>query len=202
MKFRNTLILMVIAVALTAFVFLVERKNPAPAEPGSTPTPTPLAEILALPPNQVERIELARPSAEQRTELVRQADDTWRLVAPVEDVAREDSVARFLDGYAALRPRRVLTGNVSLAEYGLEPPDMTVKFTLRDGTTHEILFGELNADRSARYTLLPTEPERVYLLPSYIAADVERFLNAPPVQPTPTPTESSTIPAPTATPAG
>jgi hypothetical protein len=196
MKFRNTLILVAIAAALLAFVLLVERKQPTTDESQATPVPTELPVIVYFQTDQARALRIARPGTDQSTTLVRGGDGQWQLTVPVTEPADQDEVEYTLESLAFLQPSREITGTLSLAEYGLEPPVIQVTIELADGTAHTIKLGEMNPSQSGYYTQVDDQ-ESVFLIPTYTGSQLERLLSEPPVQPTPTAMMAAT---PTASP--
>jgi hypothetical protein len=185
-RFRHTLILVIIALALGGTALLLERQGPSgPSD--SAAEPTLLPELLRINERAVIDVVLERTATGQRTRIVRQSDGDWYLLEPNvgPDGAEEaDSfqVLTFLETLAVLRPRRVLTGTLNLAEYGLAPAALEVTLNEEDGSAHQMRFGEMNADFSAHYMLLGDEEERIYLVPSYVGVEIERLLDTPPIQ--------------------
>ncbi len=193
MKFRNTLILLVIAVLLGAYVLLVERKtDPQEEEPFAIATP--LAAVMTFAPSDARSVVVARPNLGQRTELTYGAEGLWRLAAPLQDEADQDQVIRFVEALSQLRPSRVLTETTGQpADYDLEPPLIQVDVTMQDGATHTLRLGAMNPSQSGYYGQVVGD-STVYLMPFSIGADAERMLNTPPVKPTPTPEAQATQP--------
>ncbi len=190
MRFRHTLILVVVALALGGVALLLERQEPHPS-PDSAAVPTPLPELLRVNEGAITDVILERTATDQRTHLVRRTVEDWYLLEPdIEpDAAGEVDVFQvlnFLETLAVLRPRRVLTGTLDLAEYGLAPAALEVTLHEEDGTTHQMRLGAMNADFSAYYVLLGDEEEgasyTIYLVPSYVGVEIERLLDTPPVQ--------------------
>ena len=186
MKFRDTVILLIIVVALGAYLLLVERKAPSSGEGGTAPAPTMLAEILSYPLGDVRGLSLFRPDTGQRTEIVRQDDGKWHLALPIESEADQGKVIRLVESLSSLRPKRVLTGTIEqLTDYDLDPPAMQVKIEMKDGSTHTLNLGAKNPSRSGYYAQVMGDGT-LYLLPLSVGADVDRYLNEPPIKPTPT----------------
>ena len=192
MKFRNTLILLGILAILGGYVFFIERKSPAGSE--GTPTPTTLPSLFSFQTSDIRQLLLERPQEGKQTEIAYQDDGKWHILSPVTKEADQGKVIRFLDSLSSLRPRRILTGTVGQpADYDLAPPSMTVRITLKDGSTHTLKIGSKNPAKSGYYGQIEGD-RHIYLLPFYIGADVERYLNNPPVKPTPTPEPTGTTP--------
>ncbi len=112
-----------LAVALFAFIFLVELRPPG------GPPPAPLAGSLVpqLRPATVTRIELTRSNATFRAE---RAAGQWRLTAPLSYPANELALNALLEVCAHRRPQLIILAAQakSLADFGLQPPQATVVF--------------------------------------------------------------------------
>lgn len=203
MRFRNTLILLAILIALAAYVVLVEREAPSSEDREATPPATPLPEVLSYQATDARTLRLSRPTTGQRTTLEYADDGQWHITEPVTEEADQDKVIRLIESLSALRPRRVLTGTVGEpGQYDLDPPVMLVEIEMKDGAAHVLKLGGKNPSRSGYYGQVSGD-ERIYLMPSHIGTDVERYLNEPPVKPTPTVEANATsppaLPPPTAT---
>ena len=192
MRFRGTLILLVVLAALGAYVLLVERRAPIGEAETVTPMPTLQPPLLTFASADARAVRIESLGDERRTEFAYRDSGLWHIIYPVEEEADQGQVVRLVEELADLRPRRALTGTTApLADYGLEPPAMRVEVELADGSWHAILLGARNADRSAYYARVDGQPT-VYLVPSTLGTDAERYLNIPPVKPTPTPTTEMT----------
>ena len=191
MRYRNTLILLVVLAALAAYVFIVEK----PFAPQATPEddyPTPIPSVLVFAADQATVVRLSRRDTEQLTELRLGDDGIWRITAPVEEEADAPQVTRLVDTLASLRPSRVLTGTAeSLADYELDPPLLRADVKLSSGEAVWVALGATNPSSSGRYGRVSGD-ERVFLMPYYVGSDIERYLNAPPVKPTATPETTAT----------
>ena len=102
---------------------------------------------------------------------------------------------------AGVRPQRALTTTTSLpADYGLDPAAARITVELADATRHVLLLGAENVGGTAQYAQVEGA-DTVYLVPLATGSDAARFLDEPPVAPTPTP-EATPTAAATSTPAG
>jgi len=194
MKFRDTLILLAILAALAAYVLLVERKQPSPEDGASSELATALPQILSCDTEDVRMLRLVRPSTGQHTDLAYKDDGLWYISAPIEEEADQSKVVSLAASLANLCPQRVLTATVGQpADYDLDPPAMQVTIETRDGLVSTLSLGAPNPSRSGYYGQLSGD-DRIYLLPFHLGVDVERYLNQPPVKPTPVPTSAATKP--------
>jgi hypothetical protein len=199
-KFRNTLILLAVLVALGAYVLLVEVKRTAPQEAqvagGAAATPLPV--VTGFSTGDVRAIRLARPSQDQRTEFAFREDGKWYLTAPVQEEANQTEVVRLIEALATLRPDRAFSETVTqAADYELDPPAITVEVELQDKTVHTLKLGAQNPSQSGYYGQV-SGSTRIYLFPYYVGSDIDNYLKEPPLKPTPTVpvTEPPAIPPP------
>ncbi len=193
MKIRTTAILLLVAVAIGAYILLFER-DAGEAEGGDLPTAT-SASVLALDVASVAGITLERPATGERTELSNE-DGTWYVVQPSReeaDQSRADALARSLASLRAVREIGAPPDGPSA--YGLQPATLRVTLRQAEGGTHVLLIGEQTTTGSGRYAQVEGG-EAVYVIAEYLAADVEDYLAAPPYRPTPTP-EPTHTPQPT-----
>lgn len=201
MRFRNTLILLLVLAALAAYVLLVEVKRPSP-ETSVTPSATPMTPLLSFDKATVRALRLSAPSRGQRTELVYESDGKWYIKVPIEEEADQSEIDLIIGDLAELRPQRALSEPLSsLADYDLDPPSIVVEIELQD-TTRTLKVGAQDAIGSGYYAQVDGD-ERLWLIPYYVGSELERVLNTPPVKPTPTasPTQEATIePSPSMTP--
>ena len=192
MRFRGTLILLAVLAALSAYVLLVERKAPAAGLDAGTPVPTPEPPLLAFASADAREVRIEDLAAGRLTSLVYRESGLWHITAPVEEEADQGKVVRLVEELADLRPRRALTETTApLSDYHLDPPAMRVAVVLQDGSTHAVLLGSRNPDGTAYYALVEGG-STVYLVPTLLGTDAERYLETPPVRPTPTPTAVAT----------
>lgn len=194
-KFRSTLVLLAMALALGGYVVLVELKKPAPQPIEATsrraaPTvASPLAPVLTFDSMQATALHVTQ-SDGQRCELAYH-DGSWFLVVPLAEEADQGRVTMVIESLASLVPQRVLTGTLLPADVELDPPAVRVEVGLGDGSWRRISLGAQNPARSAYYGQVEGDT-RIYLFPQYVGSDIERLLSQPPVKPTPSPTVAGT----------
>ncbi len=132
MNTRTNWILLLAAIGLGAYVYLVDRRAGVTVRGGSGTT----AKYMPVESGSVMAVELIRSNSVMRVAL---EDGVWRMTLPVEYPAQSASVQRFLDRIGKLLP----TGYVTAAEvaaqpeamkaFGLEPPVATVSLTTQTG---------------------------------------------------------------------
>ncbi len=115
------LILLVVGIALGAYIYFVERKRPASDEPEQKPKV--FAEV------QEADIEEIVVSGDAQTTRLTKADGKWRIVSPITADADTDQVNNLTGNFATLERSDVVDENPrNLKEFGLEPPRAEVAF--------------------------------------------------------------------------
>ena len=187
MRFRNTIVLLVIFGLLLGYFLLVEQHRVIdPVDPRvRMMEPVPLFNYSAA-----DIVELNLTDGLTHT-IMRRSDETtpWKLVEPVQDDVQTDRVEFFVQQLASLKANRVLseTGVVdNLAEYGLRSPEVTGTIRLRDGQLFTIFVGDKTPELTDRYIQLGDDRAAVYLVGILVPNYIVDFVQKPPVAPTPT----------------
>ncbi len=163
---RSTLILLIVAVGLGAYVYLVELERPPASE---TPPPEQLFELDAA-----EITDLEITAGDAQTAIRKDSADEWQLSAPVEARADEGQVSSMTRRLSSIDVRRVLEeGPVDLEPFGLAEPVVEVSFSVSDGTAHRLLIGNTTPTGVDRYAKLG-ESDRVVLIPASLESDFNK----------------------------
>ncbi len=168
---RSTAILAGLAVALVAYIFFVERhREPAPADGPEGPRGKVFAGVDAA---KIEEIQIAASGGETTT--LRKADDTWRLVAPIDAPADQTEAGNAATNLASADVQRVVDERPKdLAAFGLAKPRVTVTFrTAGDKTPRTLLLGDKNPTGSDLYAKVPDAP-RVFLVSAYLEGTFDK----------------------------
>jgi hypothetical protein len=158
MKFKGTLYLAILAVALLAVVLLVK----APAKPEETPQSKALFKVDEA---QIHRITLTQ---DGRILAAERGDRKWTLDQPVAGPANKEEWNAMAQALASFDYDRVVDekgGNP--AAYGLDHPGLTVTFEEGKGQVHKVEFGLENPTGSFYYARRGNDP-RVYLVSRYV----------------------------------
>jgi hypothetical protein len=159
MRWKTTLVLLIATVALGAYVSLVELKRPSPEQQKRLET-----QVARVLPDDATAMTIASGSDTISLERV---DGRWRMRAPKDSRADEEMIRRILNLLSPLDASRVLHGSadkpLKLADFGLEPPKVTVTVTSSDKPI-ALAFGEPTAVGSQHYVRRVNEPQ-VYTVP-------------------------------------
>jgi len=189
MKFRTTLVLLVVLAALGGYVLWSGRQqSDTSATTGATTTP-----VLQLDPAGVRAVEVRGEGKQVRVE--RDASG-WQVRAPKPGPADALRVTEVISGLAKLNATQTITPTgQNLAPYGLDKPAYEVR--LEGGTPETLRLGAKNPDGSATYVQRASAPT-IYLVKDPLIDTVERWVGDPPAQPTPAPTAPPLTVLPTA----
>ncbi len=107
--------------------------------------------ILTLKEDEVKQIELLR-AGEGPTLLVKDDSGKWSIQSPAGLAADNTAIASLSGQVTALAADRLIDENLTdLTAYGLEPPVVSVKITMKDGTSHRLRIGGETPDKSSVY---------------------------------------------------
>ncbi|KHE92051.1 MAG: DUF4340 domain-containing protein [Candidatus Scalindua rubra] len=132
MKFRTTIILLIIAGIGAAYIFLYDKKQ-------YRTDVWVQRQQMVLPdykPGQINKIEMKK--GDTNIVLESTGNENWRMVEPLQLRADKAEVAEILAQFEFLRKIGVVkeseTANFSLKEYGLETPGLVVSLWLKKGS--------------------------------------------------------------------
>ena len=159
---RSTLILLVVFVALGAYVYYVELDRPPASE-----TP-PNESLLDTTAEEFSRLTVR--VDDTQTVISRTDDgDTWQLTSPVTAPADDGQVSSITSALATLEIRRVIDDAVvDLTPFGLDEPVADVGFVLPgDAPEQHLLIGDATPTGGERYATLAGSG-RVMLIASHL----------------------------------
>lgn len=129
--------------------------------------------ILSLKETEIQKIELER-KGEAATVLSRDDQGKWSITAPTVLAADGSPVSAITSAVSNLSSDHVIDEKATdLAAYGLEPPAVSVKLTMKDGSTHQLRVGEETPDKSGVYAAVDGDP-RLYAMPAYWKATFDK----------------------------
>jgi hypothetical protein len=163
---RSTLLLLVVALGLGAYIYFVEMKR----EPSDTPAPADRV-FENLDAGAITAMTLTASNGDQTS--VRREGAGWQMTAPVEAKADAAEVSGVTSNLASLDLSRVVDeAPTDLAAFGLDAPRISVGFTT-DGRDERLLLGGRTATGGDIYAKLEKAP-RVFLIPSWLETSLDR----------------------------
>jgi hypothetical protein len=167
MKLRNTIILLLVAAGLWAYLRFYESKQPTTQEAEEQST-----HVVDVDRDKIDGITIT--NNETKIEL-RKVNNQWEMDAPVKDRADDGAVTQLLTSVDTLQKDTSLTpeaGKDDLGDLGLVKPNVTLQLLGQDAPP-EILFGKDTAIEGKEYLRLANSNE-VYVVPSELRSEVTK----------------------------
>ena len=154
---KSTLIVVVVAIALGAFVYFYDSKH-------SVAPPTDEASwkpAFAVHADQITGLTLE--SGTGKTVFAKQGD-SWQITQPVPTRADQASINGIVNDLSSAKIRRSFAPTDSLSKYGLAQPAVTIDFQQKGGVEHRIRLGDKDFSGNVVYALIDAS-KNVDLLP-------------------------------------
>ncbi len=154
MKWKTTVVLLLVTVGVATYIALYDIKQPLPEEQRELAT-----QVVDVKPNRATGLLVKVPAF---SVTLQRQDATWHLMSPLATRAESSLIQRILTLLHPLHASRTLTPTskapLTLKDYGLDPPQATL--TVLEGSTSTILFfGEKSAVGESRYMKRADRPE-------------------------------------------
>ncbi len=165
MKFRTTLVLLVILATVVAFIAFYESKRP-----GTDEVEDKAADVFDIRTEDVTRLSVITGSTEIS---LQKGDREWFLLEPVAWRADTSTVDRILSDLEFLRSDGRLSPTddkkMDLQAYGLDAPEMSISFRER-GREHMLTIGSRKGIDGKQYARIDETGEVLLLAPKALAA--------------------------------
>lgn len=188
MNFKTTFVLLVLVIIGVGLWIVAGQREPA-AEQEDAGSTTPAETRYVLDPrpegDKVVRVEFERHDRPtlvfERSEKEDQPDEMgdWLMIEPLASATesyRVDGLARLLSGLQYQRSIETGTGEITLADAGLEPPAATLKVTEKDGTESAVLIGKKVALSNNVYVRV-ADAEEILVVTRDLSREIEREVN-------------------------
>ncbi len=168
MRPARLVLLALVVVALGAYIVFVERHKPTTDE---------LAErkdkpFAALDQDAARRVVIDNTHGHFELE---KHDGEWRVIAPVADAANQGAVTSLLSTLRFVKvERRLPVEGLSLADYGLAPPPLSVTVEDEKGARYTLRVGSELPLGNTRAAM--TDGSSVLIINKYVASDLDRDL--------------------------
>lgn len=171
MRFKGTLILLIIVLALGAFIYFYEIKGGKQREKIKESE----NQIWKVEDKDIQQIEIF--SSGQQFAAVRKGDKEWLLTVPKTLDADSEELDRLARSISTLRRENIVEENAAdLSKFGLNPVQTGVKFKTRDGKEYAINFGNNNPTGSSAYASFPGQ-KVVFLISGGAASSFNKKLD-------------------------
>jgi hypothetical protein len=153
---RSTLILLVAAVGLGAYLYFVDSKNPVLEENAKK-------KVFSYEADKIDQIQIKSASGE--VTALRKDSSGWAIVKPVAAPADQSTVNDVVTSLANLEEDRVVEENATdLTPFGLADPRIDVTFNVSgEKEQKRVLIGDKNPTNVGLYAKLPND-SRVFLV--------------------------------------
>ena len=150
MRFKGTLVLLIVVLVLGAFIYFYEIKGGTQREKAKESE----NQIWKIEDKTIQQIELSSPG--QHAAAVRKNDREWVLTVPQTLDADSEELNRLARLAATLRRESIVDENAAdLAKFGLNPPQAGLKLKTKDGRSLAIDFGNSNPTGNFAYAAFP-----------------------------------------------
>jgi len=170
MRFRGTLILLVICAAFGSYLYFYEIKGGEKREKAKQEE----MRVWDLDGSAIQQIDLT--TGGKTVSAARTSDKDWKITAPRTldaDATELDSMAQSAAGID--RESVIETSAVDLARFGLQSPEISLKLKTKDGKEYSILFGNSNPTGNSTYATVGGTNE-VFLVASSVASNFNKTL--------------------------
>lgn len=166
---KSTLIVVVLAMALGAFVYFYDSKHRV-APPTDEASWKPAFAVKA---DQITGLRFA--SAAGKTAFAKQGN-LWQITQPVATRADQASISGIVNDLSSAKIRRSFAPTDSLSKYGLAQPAVTIDFQQKGGVEHAIRLGDKDFSGDVVYALIDASKD-VDLLPVSLLDETDKPLS-------------------------
>ena len=167
---KSTLIVVVVAIALGAFVYFYDSKHAPKTSAEETFKPA-----FSAKPADFSSITLERKSD---TAVLQKRGSIWELAKPVETKADSATVDGITADLRNLEIQRSFAAGNDLSEYGLASPAAKIQFQDAKGARHTIALGNKDFSGNSVYALIDgSKPQSIAMIPAALLDDAEKSLN-------------------------
>jgi hypothetical protein len=167
---KSTLLVLLCAAILGGVVYYLNWKSGAakPADNAAKPA-------FSIDSSTIASLTLAHPAApgQPPVQMVKQ-NGVWQIVQPMNTDADATSIQAILDGLASSRVAETEPGTADrLKSFGLDPPQLSLDFQLRNGTKHTLLLGNADFSGDSVYAVVDGS-KTVSLLPKTLYTSLDK----------------------------
>jgi hypothetical protein len=168
MRFKGTLVLLIVVLALGSFIYFYEIKGGKQREKAKESE----NQIWKIEDKDIRHVELSSPNLHVKAE--RNSDNEWILTAPQTLDADSEEIDRLARSAASLRRESIVDENATdPAKYGLKSAQVSLKFKTKDGKSFAIDFGNNNPTGNFTYASFPGQ-KVVFLVSASVAGSFNK----------------------------
>ena len=165
-RLRSTIILLVLAVGLGAYLYFIDAKKPVADEHAKQ-------KVFTADASKIDQLEVKSASGDV-TALKKEANG-WTVVKPIQTPADQNNASDVAATVASLEQDRVVDENpTDLKTYGLATPRIEVAFNVAgEKEPKRVLVGDKNPTGMGLYAKLPND-KRVFLIANALETSLNR----------------------------
>jgi hypothetical protein len=165
MRFKGTLVLLIVCLLLGGYLYFYEIKGGDQREKAKEAE----NQLWKLESKDIQQIELL--SRGQHIIAKRQGEREWVLESPRTLDADSDELNRLANSASNIRRDSVIEPNAAdLAKFGLSPVQSSLKVRMKDGKEYAVEFGNNNPTGSSAYAVIPGKKEVFLVSTSVVSA--------------------------------
>ena len=167
---KSTIIVVVIAIALGAFVYFYDSRH----------TPKTSAEETFKPAFSVKPADFSSITLERKsdTAVLQKKGSSWELAKPVETKADSATVDGITADLRNLEIQRSFSAGNDLSQYGLATPAAKIEFQDAKGAQHTIALGDKDFSGTSVYAMIDSsKAQSIALVPSSLLDDAEKSVS-------------------------
>src|SRR5512141_1346255 len=170
MRVRGLLIAVVVLAALGGAVYWSNRVQKAKE---GKPSPDAPPQILTIPADQIQQIEVRRTGAEPVI-IRRQGTGPWSMTTPPQWPVDQDAAGGIVSTVSALTADRLVEEKAAdMAPFGLASPPLEIDIGLKDGKTRKLLVGDDTPTGGGSFVKLEGEA-KVYTVASFVKSSLDK----------------------------
>lgn len=182
MNGRTTLILLILAAALGAYLYF----TPAPDPESETTTEVTTEKVLTFESRQVSAMTITKVETGGQVTVTR-TPNGWDITTDATVAGDEITIGPAVATIAGLTADSVITAVTDFGVYGLATPQLTIELRGESGVLATLAVGERNPSGGARYVRVDAQ-DQVYVVSDYVLDTVEEWFTTVPLAPTALPT--------------
>jgi Domain of unknown function (DUF4340) len=170
MNFRGLIVAVVVLAALGGVLYWSQHHKPAEESAAAPSSPVPV--IVKINPADVSQLTIKQ----KEPVTLKKTNGQWQITEPKSYPADQEAVAGVLSTLSGLNADRIVEEKASdRKQYGLDPAQVELDITVKDGT-RQLLLGDDTPAGGNVYAALATSP-RVFTLASYQKSSLAKSLN-------------------------
>ncbi|MFZ0638942.1 MAG: DUF4340 domain-containing protein [Candidatus Acidiferrales bacterium] len=162
---KSTLIVVVVAVALGAFVYFYDSKHNPKTTAGEASKAA-----FSIKPEEISSLTIHRQSD---TVAFSKKGAEWDLTQPVETRADQTEIGGIVNDLSDLQIQRSFAPTDNLSKYGLANPAVKIEFQGKNGSAHSVQLGDKDFSNSSVYALID-DSKQVDLLPTSLLGETDK----------------------------